>query len=72
MGMTHRCHAPDGLITPDGEGAHGAAVTDCWADARGNLWAGNGEYSNRVNYCPFCGEPGTVLIAMPGTVVRNV
>jgi hypothetical protein len=41
--------------------AYGPAVTDCYGREDGTLWAGNGEYTSRVRFCPFCGceeQPG--------------
>ncbi len=29
-------------------------------DETGAMWIGNGEYSNPVNYCPFCGKKAKV------------
>lgn len=36
------------------------AITYCCSIGN-ELWVGNGEYSNRVNYCPWCGEPAKVM-----------
>ena len=36
--------------------AYGHAVLWCAEDDDGHFWAENGEYSNQVNFCPFCGE----------------
>ena len=36
---------------------HGAAITDCFEDTLGRLWAANGEYGTQVSFCPFCGHP---------------
>ena len=33
----------------------GIAIDLCYEDEAGQLWVENGEYGNRVNYCPFCG-----------------
>jgi len=34
---------------------YGGAVIDCLERIDGKLYVNNGEYGNRVNYCPFCG-----------------
>lgn len=34
---------------------YGCAITECWEADDGTLWADNGEYGSRVNYCPICG-----------------
>ncbi len=34
---------------------YGSAVIECQETSEGYLLASNGEYSNEVNYCPFCG-----------------
>mgnify|MGYP007071674193 CR=1 FL=1 len=53
----HKCVADDNTKI-DG---HGIAIEDCWEDEKDrNLWVGNGEYANTVNYCPFCGYKGNV------------
>jgi hypothetical protein len=45
------------------EGAcYGSAVTTCWEDEDGIMWVGNGEYANKVNFCPFCGHESAVKI----------
>lgn len=33
----------------------GGAIFDCLGHEGGKLYVNNGEYGNRVNYCPFCG-----------------
>ena len=33
----------------------GAAVKTCYESKDGHLWVDNEEYSNLVNFCPFCG-----------------
>lgn len=38
---------------------YGAATPYCIEFDTGNLWVGNSEYANRVNYCPFCGYKST-------------
>lgn len=34
---------------------YGSAVISCVEIGDGRLYVSNGEYGNRVNYCPFCG-----------------
>lgn len=34
---------------------YGPAVDVCFEQDDGSLWVGNGEYSSRINFCPFCG-----------------
>lgn len=34
---------------------YGAAITACSETLSGELWAGNGEYSSQVSFCPYCG-----------------
>lgn len=53
----HRCvHKWD----KDGRGitfsAYGDAILDCTENEKGEFWVDNGEYSSRVNFCPYCGE----------------
>ena len=36
-------------------GRNGSAVELCIEHDQGEFWVDNGEYSTRVNYCPFCG-----------------
>ena len=33
----------------------GQAITYCWEDRDGRLWAGCGEYESQVSFCPVCG-----------------
>ena len=33
----------------------GCAVTDVFEYKDGTLWASNGEYTNQISFCPFCG-----------------
>lgn len=33
---------------------YGQAIMRC-DEEKGEFWVGNGEYSSRVNFCPFCG-----------------
>ena len=47
----HECEA--GLELKYHEWGH--AVTHCFENDDGELWVDNGEYSNQVYYCPFCG-----------------
>ena len=52
--LRHKCW-PKWAQVAANIGAYGQALDGCWEDESGELWAGNGEYSSRVNYCPFCG-----------------
>lgn len=46
----HRC-------TLDSDCAEcGPAITYCFENDDGSLWAGNGEYESQVNFCPICGR----------------
>ena len=38
---------------------YGVAIENCYADDYDRLWAGNGEYSSMVRFCPFCGFKGS-------------
>lgn len=46
-------------------GGYGAAVTICLEFENGDLWVDNGEYGNRVNFCPFCGYEAQNKIPWP-------
>ena len=37
------------------DSAYGDAITECYEEDNGKLWAGNGEYNSQVNFCPYCG-----------------
>jgi hypothetical protein len=56
----HLCYAPDDTI----DGINGQAVEQCWEVETGHFWVGNGEYSNTVTYCPFCGKQATIKTAV--------
>ena len=45
---THECNLDSEFV------AYGEAIDYVYED-KGKLWAGNGEYYSRVNYCPVCG-----------------
>lgn len=48
----HNCKLGDDFIY----GGYGIAINECWQDEKdGELWVSNGEYSNTVKFCPFCG-----------------
>lgn len=34
---------------------NGWAISSCQESENDTLWVGNGEYCNRVNFCPMCG-----------------
>lgn len=58
----HRCES---IATGMGMlevGGYGEAVCDCWEGEDGTFVADNGEYANRVNYCPFCGAKAPTQI----------
>ncbi len=42
-------------------GGYGGAIHYCKEEKDGYFWVGNGEYSNQVDYCPFCGKKATAL-----------
>ena len=51
----HKCEREkrqNDLLNVEG---YGPAVEGCEERDDGSLWAGNGEYGSRVNFCPFCG-----------------
>jgi hypothetical protein len=53
MGNLHNCEIPENLAITD---TWGIAISECFEDKDTfELWVGNGEYSNKVNFCPFCG-----------------
>jgi hypothetical protein len=35
--------------------SYGSAIDQCREFEDGTLWVDNDEYSNRVNFCPYCG-----------------
>lgn len=43
---------------------YGCAVTECIEYEDGKLYVSNGEYGNRVNYCPFCGYKAKVQMKL--------
>lgn len=57
----HSCEKPAGSKNR----CYGAAIDACKEDEEGIFWASNGEYSNQVNFCPFCGKEAPVAIT-PG------
>jgi hypothetical protein len=50
----HECEG----TTPHAD--YGEAINFCVEYDDGDLWAGNGEYSSQVAYCPYCGFPARV------------
>jgi hypothetical protein len=54
MATLHDCYV-DGENDCRLYSACGPAVTVCLEREDGSLWAGNMEYTSRVNFCPFCG-----------------
>lgn len=54
--MLHEC----GINSP--EDAYGAALTGCFENKKGELWAGNGEYGSQVNFCPQCGYEAKIKV----------
>jgi hypothetical protein len=52
MSSLHKCEAPTDVEIR----SYGIAINKCWQDETDKkLWVGNGEYSNTVKFCPFCG-----------------
>lgn len=48
----HYCQATE----ENTDGGYGRAIDDCREDEdKPGLYAGNGEYTTKVNYCCFCG-----------------
>ena len=43
-------------------GLYGPAVDRVLVDYKGRMFVSNGEYSTRVNYCPFTGEKAAVTL----------
>ena len=63
----HRCEST--FTDSDGDllpliGMYGFAANVCEEHADGTLWIDNGEYSNAVNYCPFCGYKATKQVVL--------
>jgi hypothetical protein len=56
----HMCEVQENEDFLDG-GYHGVAITNCWEEENKYLWVGNSEYSNTVNFCPFCGYKSQVV-----------
>ncbi len=54
----HFCELKDCDIVEGGR--YGIAVSNCWEEEDGKLWVTNEEYSNTVNFCPFCGYKSKV------------
>lgn len=52
--ILHSCE-PKWTCDTDKKDGYGVAIEECHETESGELWAGNGEYSTRINYCPFCG-----------------
>lgn len=48
-------HSCDSLEAANEHAHYGPAVDYVYEKENGELWVTNGEYSTRVNYCPFCG-----------------
>ena len=50
--IVHECISDNTIKVAD----YGVAINECFESEKdGKLWVTNGEYSNSVNYCPFCG-----------------
>lgn len=49
---------------------YGPAIHVCWEEEDGTLWVAGSEYSNRVNFCPFCGFESTNKF-IPAPITRN-
>ena len=52
-------------------GSYGIAVNVCVEELDGTLWVGNNEYSNQVNFCPFCGFGAQVKLRVGGGSVEG-
>ena len=53
MEKLHSCQIPDELCKTD---SWGIAISECYEQEETfELWVSNGEYSNQVAFCPFCG-----------------
>ncbi len=49
--VEHECQLPMYCKS----GILGCAIKTCWLWGD-EIWVGNSEYSNTVNFCPFCGK----------------
>ena len=60
----HKCeYIPEPDPSPYKDtGCYGVAVDDCWEADDGTFITDNGVYSNRVNFCPFCGTKAPTQI----------
>ena len=60
----HYCIIPKKTkIVKDGEESrYGTAISLCFEDSDGLLWADNNEYRNQVNFCPFCSYEAKIKI----------
>lgn len=67
----HQC-APNWATDKPFVDGHGAAVSYCEENERGELWASNGEYGTRVNFCPFCGQRARVPVHGHDTVSEEM
>ena len=52
-------------------GQYGDAVTSVLIKEDGTMWVTNGEYSTRVNFCPFTGKPATTKMVVLGEGKRD-
>jgi hypothetical protein len=58
--MKHECTAPS--PNEDTSNGYGPAVDVCYERPDGTFRLSNGEYSSRVNYCPYCGTKAPTQI----------
>ena len=63
--LGHDCMMPLGCKSSGAEGRYGSAIDQCCEWPNGEFWVNNGEYSNQVNFCPWCGAKAPVRIT-PG------
>ena len=58
----HACHPPDWTTNKPNWGMWGNAIECCEENEKGEFWVDNGEYSSRVNFCPYCGTKAPAQI----------
>ncbi len=60
----HSCSIFDFDVGEHKSVLYGEAVNDCYESTDGGLYVTNGEFGNRVNYCPFCGYKAKILMKL--------
>ncbi len=63
-GGYHWCGIFDFDVGDHKRALYGEAVVKCYESDDDNLYVSNGEYGNRVNYCPFCGYKTKILMKL--------